>query len=399
MSFKPVKRIEVENKHLKLRLLLAALAVVVAIAAFGYGIRALLDRNSGWQEVESYVDGVDCSSEFTFQYYFESSSGANYKTLSTLYTQALEEAYLLFYPAGGLAEINSHPNEAVEVEPALYSALKLIQSTGNRCLYLAPVYEEYDRVFLFENETEAERYDPERNEEIREYVAQIANVANDPQMINIELLGDNRVRLFMSDECVEFAAENGIESFLDFGWMRNAFIADHIADTFVSNGYTKGFIASYDGFTRNLDTREEGYSFNLFDRLDKVIYCPAVMEYTGPMSIVYLRNYPISDADRWHYFGFSDGKYATAFVSPETGLSASSTDNLVAYSQRAGCAEIMLKISHVFLADELDESKLELLTGEEIDSVWFEDVVLKHTESSLAVTATKEAQIAGYKIP
>lgn len=393
------RRIEVEHKNVKLRIVLAALAVAVAIGAFAYGIQSLLNRNSGWQAVDAYVDGVDCSSDFIFQYYFGAagvSATTEYKAVCALYTTALEEAYQLYYPAGGLAQINARPNETVEVEPALYRALEMIQTAGNRCLYLAPVYVEYDRVFLYEIEEEAARYDPGQNSEVGEYVAQIAAFANDPAMIDLELLGDNRVRLNVASEYLALAAENGIEEFLDFGWMKNAFIIDHIAATLTQGGYTSGYVASYDGFTRNLDGSGQTYDFNLFDRLGSEIYRPAVMSYTAPMSIVCLRNYPMSDADRWHYFSFSNGRIVTAFVDPVDGKSKSATDNLTAYSENVGCAEILLKVAPVFLADELDEEALEALPEEQIDAIWFEGVQLKYTQDALQLAATEEAQTAGY---
>ncbi len=36
------------------------------------------------------------------------------------------------------------------------------------------------------------------------------------------------------------------------------------------------------------------YSFHILDRVGQDIYPAAVMEYSGPESLVYLRNYPVS---------------------------------------------------------------------------------------------------------
>lgn len=402
MMQKPVNRIEVENKHLKLRILLAVIAAVIAVVAFGYGIHSLLNRNSGWQAVDAYVEGVDCSSDFVLQYYFDSvgaSATTEYKAVSALYTTALEEAYQAFYPGGSLAQVNAHPNTSVEVHPALYAALESIQSFGNRCLYLGPVYDEYDRVFLYKDELESAQYDPGQNAEIGAYVAQIAAYSADPEHIDLKLLGENRVCLNVSEEYLTYAAENGIEEFLDFGWMLNGFIIDHVAQTLVENGYTKGYINSYDGFIRNLDNRGLSYSLNLFDRLDNEIHQPATMTYSGPISVVSLRNYPMTDADRWHYFSFSNGRIVTAYVDPKDGMSKSATDNLLAYSQGVGCAQIMLEIAPIYLADALDEAALETLAGRQIDTIWFDDTVLKHTQESLSLTANNDAQTTGYQIP
>ena len=73
------------------------------------------------------------------------------------------------------------------------------------------------------------------------------------------------------------------------------------------------------GFTRNLDVSGNSYSFNLFDRQNSDIYLPAVMQYKAPMSIVYLRNYPMSSQDRWHYYSFTNGRIVTACIDPADG--------------------------------------------------------------------------------
>ena len=387
-------------KHLKLRIVLMVLAIVVALAAFSYGIHGLLNRNSGWQSVDAYPSGMDCSDDFTLQYYFDAigaSATMEYKAVSAVYTTALEEAYLLYYPEGGLAQINANPNREVQVDPALYRALELIQSARNRHLYLAPIYVEYDRVFLYQNESEAERYDPGQNEEIAAYVAELASYANDPGQIDLKLLSDNRVRLDVAEEYLSYAKENEITEFLDFGWMKNAFITDYVADALIASGYKTGYIASFDGFTRNLDERGESYSFNLFDRLEQAVYCPVIMSYTAPMNMVYLRNYPLSNADRWHYFSFSNGHIASVYVDPKDGMTRSSTDNLVAYSQQTTCSEMLMDLAPIFLTDALDESALDALAEREIYTVWFEGTTLKHTQDSLQLTGTEDAKNIGYQ--
>lgn len=395
-------RVEVEEvKHLKLRVILIAVSVVLALSAFGYGIHALVNKDKGWQTIECASSNINCSQDFTLQYFCgatEFSASAEYKAVTALYSQATEDAYKLFYLEGELSGINARPNDVLEVSPALYDALELIQKSGNRCLYLGPVYEEYNRIFFSQSEVEAQSNDPAQNPEIAAYVVELAAFSNDPASVDIELLGDNRICLRVSDAYLEYARENEIVDFLDFGWMQNAFIADYIAGVLAAQGYTSGYLASYDGFTRNLDEREQSYSMNLFDRLGDVLNRPAVMEYNGPMSIVFLRNYPMSNADRWHYYSFADGRIATAFVDPTDGMSKSSTDNIVVYCQTASCAEILLDTAPIYLADSLDESALESMAQQGIHSVWFENAVLKHTQDSLVIRETEDAAKLGYQI-
>lgn len=405
---RPVRSLPLPEINAKGRIVLIALLLVVAVVALVIGFTSLLGEDSGWREVEITTKEVNCSADFVLNYDFGSSGAsatAENRQITELYTNAAVDAYRIFNTAVSgeqlfnLAYVNAHINQWITVDGALYRAFEQVQRNQDRSLYLAPVYVEYNRMFLCEDEGEANRYDPAQNEDLVPYLAELAGFANDPAMIDLELGADHTVRLNVSDEYLAFAEEYSIETFLDFGWLKNAFICDYIADILMENGFTNGYLASYDGFTRNLDTRERSYSINLFDRLDNLIYRPAVMEYVGPMSVVSLRNYPMSDADRWHYFAFSNGRIATAFVDPASGMDKSSTDNLVAYSGDVGCAEILLNVAGIFVADEVDEAALEALPQKDINAVWFEGAVLKRTQESLTLVPTEDAQTAGYQIP
>lgn len=395
------RRIELEDaKPTKIRIALIVLAIVVAAVAFAAGIRSLLGESSGWQVVDAYPEGVDCSGDFVLRAYFGeggASDTISSKTLSALYTQALEEACAAFYPHGSLAELNARPNESVEVAPALYRALEQIEAAENRCIYLAPVYALYNRVFLAESEDEAALYDPERNAELGAYAVEIAAFANDPAAVSLKLEGENRVRLTVAGDYLAFAAENGIETFLDLGWMTNAFMVDYVAEKLVQGGYTIGYLASYDGFTRSFGPEGEQYSLNLFHRAGKEIRLSAAMDYAAPMNIVTLRDYPMSEADRWHYFSYADGGITTAFVDPASGRNAGALSDLVACSEERGCAEMLLALAPVFLSDAPDTAVLETLTERGIGSIRFEEQTIC-VRGGMHLTLTEDGEAAGYRI-
>lgn len=394
--------IAVDGKYNKLRIVLVAVCVVVALVCFGLGLGSLLSTETGWQTVQITSDKINCSADFTLQYDF-STAGADAttvnKALSELYGKATEDAYTLFYRDGELKKLNEHPNETVTVEAEVYEALELIAESGDRSLYLGPAYVEYNRIFMSADETEATRYDPARQPELAAYVAQIAAFARDAQSVDVQLLGENQVKLMVSDSYLTFAQENGIEAFLDFGWMKNAFITDYIADLLAENGFIYGFVASYDGFTRNLDQRGQSFSLNLFDRLDNTIYRAAVLQYDKPMSLVYLRNYPLSNTDSRSYFSFADGQIVTSYLDVTDGMSRSSTDNLVCYSENAGCAEIVLRFGQLFAARELDEEALQEMSQVGIESIWFTGKRLHATQKNATVVLTEDGTATGYSIP
>ena len=384
--------IELSEANKKPRLILICILVVIAAVAFTAGVMSFVKGDPGWRTIEVTTGEVNCSEEFVFKYYFPSTRGAASaanKQIVSLYTEATQKAYWLFNAdevhgeIKNIAYLNHHPNEAVTVDPVLYGALELLTGSGNRHLYLAEVYSQYDNVFLSESDGEAAAQDPARNEEVRDYVNQILAFSNDPAHVSMELLGNNQVCLAVSDEYLAFAEENEFSNFVDFHWMKNAFIVDYFAQVMSDAGYTDGYIGSYDGFTRNLMNSAESFSFNVFDRLANEINLVARMEYAQPMSIVFLRNYPMANLDRWHYYIYADGTGATAYVDPADGLSKAAAVNLVSYAKNTGCAEILMEMLPVYVSESLDETALQSMTEHQIYSIWCKDTVICYNEANL----------------
>lgn len=402
---KPVTRIELSEKNIKLRWIAIVVLLAVAVVAIGHGFIGMLSTEPGWQEVVSISREVNCGADFALMYNFgadETNPTAQYKKMETLYSSLTESAYQIFGPdaeeAGmnNLYFLNRNLNETVTVVHELYRALEQVVQYDSRYPFLAPVYEMYDAVFLSEGDGEAAAFDPTKNPELVSYVQETAGYAADPGMISIELLGNNQVRLNVAEEYLAYAQANGIETFLDFGWMRNAFIIDYLAYALKDGGYTHGYLASYDGFTRNLDDGEDTYSINLFDRQGNTILMPARMDYSGTISVVSLRDYPLSERDRWHYYSYENGDITTVFLDPADGMSKSSVDTLVGYSYDAGCAEIVLQMAPIFTADTLDTDVLLGLQSAGIDTLWYEESVLYHTQPDAAVTFLSDSGGEGY---
>lgn len=395
----PVQKIELSEEKKTLRLVLAAVLLVIGAAAIIVGLLSMLNTGSGWQEVQGSASGTNCAGDFVLMYDFSdaqpSPTAAN-KQLSTLYSQATEDAYRLFsaeLQEDGLvnvAYLNGHLNETVTVDPALYKAFSILARYDSRYVYLAPAYAEYDRVFMAESDAEARRYDPAQNGELREYLAEIARFANDPQMVNLEMLADNQVRLTLSPEYRQFLEENEIETVLDFGWMKNAFIADFLAETLETAGFSNGYLSSYDGFTRNLDSRGNEYSFNLFARDGSTVSLPARMQYSGPMSIVFLRDYPMAEQDKWHYYAFESGEIVTTFLDTADAMSKSACSGLVSYSGTMGCGEILAQTAPAFISDTLDLGLVDSLKARKLYSIWNDGGELKWNDAGIKLESMQQ---------
>jgi hypothetical protein len=375
-----------------LRIILLIVFLVIAVVAFYIGIRAVLDTEPGWETVECASGEVNCSSDFIFSYCYgqtEENPSVEKKRLSNLYAQLATDAWRIFNT--DVLTLNEQVNTPVAVDPALYDALALFDRYDSRYLFLAPVYSEYAHMFIAQSDVEATDYDPAQNPQQAAYLAGMAAFAADPAMVDIELLDNNQVKLVVAEEYLAFAKGEDISHFVDFGWMTNGFIADYLAEKLIENGFTNGFVASYDGFTRNLDTRGEQFSLNLFNRQGTSIYLAGTMQYNRPISIVSLRDYPMSQKDQFHYYAFESGHLATTMADPADGMYKSATDSLVCYSYDLGCAEILLQQSAVYVADALDEAALADMKENGISSIWFDGLSLCCNDEELTILLNGKA--------
>lgn len=388
----PITRIELTDDKRRLRIVLLAASIAIAIIALAIGLTSALTTEPGWQVIEPSTSELNCSRDFVLNYYLgagELSATQEHRQLRALYGKATEKAYLLFNEtqfaeqSGNLAYVSAHPNETVAVDPVLYHAFSQIQAAKNRCLYLGPVYIEYERVFHSETDVEAESFDPAKNAEQAAYVKEIAAFANDPAHIDLELLGDSKVRLNVSDAYLACIGKYELTRLLDFAWMKNAFIVDYLAQTLLDQGFSNGYLASFDGFTRNLDTRGEQYTFNLFNREGKDLYLPAAFHYKKATSIVYLRDYPMSAQDDMLYYMYDSGESVTTFVDPADGMQKNALHNLVSYSENSGCAQLLLQISPVYLRSSFSAGELNALTASGTYSIWFNDRTLCYNQKDV----------------
>ena len=372
---KPVTKLELSEKNIKFRWIAIAVLLSIAVVSIGYGFSLALRTEPGWQKVTPLSQDVNCSGDFVLMYEFDGATAnptAEYKKLETAYQGLTVSAYRLFNPEAegtdNLYALNRNANSPVTVAPELYSALEKILASGSRHVFLAPIQELYDPVFLSATDAEAALYDPAKDQEQAALAREMAAFCADPQMVSLELLGDSKACLKVSEEYLSYAEEYGIEVFLDLGWMKNAFITDYMADALSAQGFTRGYLASNDGFTRNLDARGTEYNVNLFHREGNDIRMPANLVYTGPMSIVSVRDYPMFEQDKWTYYAYEDGSFTSLYLDPADGMCRASIDGITAYSRALGCAEIVLKLAPMFIGETFDAEALESLSKEGVES-------------------------------
>ena len=387
---RPVEKIELSGKHIGWRLLAVLLFLGIAVASITYGIMLLLSPGEpGWTEIKAKSGAVNCAGDFTFLYEIGVSGrsvSAEQRALNALYTQLTEKAWQIFSNVEGtegIRYLNDHPNEDVEVDAALYRALAQAEASGSRMLYLAPVAEIYNGLFSCQDDVLTVDFDPLLNDDLRTYFAEVAAFARDPEAIRVELKGNNTVCIRVSAVYQAFIEQEEIANLVDFHWMRNAFIIDYLADELIAQGYTFGTLSSNDGFARALDDRGSvSYGYNLYDRGNLA----GVMRYRGRRSMVALRGYPLSSLDSERFYVRRDGQIRTAYLDVTDGLSRVAADDLIAYADDRGCAELVLRVAPVYIADSLDEDALAALAQDGFQSIWFDDGAIRSTDTDVTVS-------------
>lgn len=387
-TIQKTEHIALPEGKLTLRVVLLVAAIVVAIVSLAYGINAWVSTDAGVQEITALSGEMNASADFTF-YYNLGFGGVDAtderREVRTLYSEAVTDALELFSSDVESEEqvnlwyINQHPNEVITVADELYSALELLEESGMRYHYLAPLYGQYYALCNSANDQEAAQYDPRLNSAQAEFFAEAAAFARDPESIRLELLGEDRVQLYVSDEYMDCAKANAVTSFIDFTWMKNAFIADYIAQKLIDAGYTRGALISDDGFMRCLDT-ETGteYSFTFSHREGGTVYNLATLHFSGDVSIAYLHDYPLEDGGG-EYYMYSDGTMRSVFLDPEDGLDRSCVPELAAYSFESGCAALALRLAPVFISCALNMDALEVLENDGVTVYYVKDGILSTT--------------------
>lgn len=392
---KPIENVQLSTRHIALRWIAVAVCLIVAVVTIGYALNSLLTVNAGWQEIEDISTEITCAADFVVNYDF-GQGGAEattaYRRIAALYSDAAEKAYWLFTKDQthetivNVRAINDQPNTVLTVDPVLYEAFAKVQEYGDRSIYLAPLYSEHDSMLVCETDAHAQMRDPAYDAEAAEFAARVAIYANDPKHINIELLENSQIKLYVSEEYLNWAEANAFDALVDFHWMKNAFIIDYFADVLAENGFTNGTISSEDGFVRNLGAKDT-FLFNVYDRPGDVAYLAAAMQYQGACSIVSLRSFPVSTDDAVErYYVYADGTAAAPQMSTADGLRKNAVPSLIGYAQDAGCADTLMRMLPVYVQEELDEAQIKALVLSGVQAVWCEDHTVVHTEEALRVT-------------
>lgn len=366
----PVKEIVLNNKNPRLRLLLFITALVLAAGAFFFAFRNLFTVEAGWTELQvNGSSGITVAEDFMLQVELGADQDApltERKLLTEVYTNAAREAYTLYTAQdqeeniNNLWYINRHPGEEIQVNPKLYRALKHNLAAGN-WMYLGPVYEVWDSVWFSQTDEEAAVADPRKDADLAGFVKRVSGYINSGD-ITLELREDSKVCLTISEEYKAFGEENGITRWLDFGWQKNAYVIDDLADALTAKGWQKAVLSSKDGFIRCLDGRGS-FAMNVYAETEAGIGQIAEAGYQGPAALLMLL--PAPGGERSHSYRYRDGTLRTAWISPKDGLDVRPVDGLAAYAEEGGCAELLSRFLNCITEAETTEADWTAAAGDD----------------------------------
>ena len=325
-DFEPVQRIELSNKHLKLRAAVAVLFAAVGIFFLAKWAIGLFKTDPGIRRIDvlPQSDAASFAAQYSLSYDIGKagiSATAENKQLTALYSQLLGEAKEKY----SLRALNDSPGDPAEVSAELYEALEKLNAAGapaERVVFLAPAYEMYSSVFFSQSDDEAAKADPYKDADAAKALAELAVFFSDSSHVRIELEGGSRAKLVVSDEYMAYAKQHRIEVFADLAWLENALIVDYVSEGIMAQGFSLGSFASYDGYSRNFG-KTEGYAQ------------------------VFIKIYPTVEYDKAHYYVYADGSIRHCWLLPSTGLCANIPADFGEKAPGAGnsCFEIIIRLA------------------------------------------------------
>lgn len=397
----PVERIELNEEHLSRRFIAAGVLLLLGAALLAYAVMKFLTPAAGWQAIQANGTGeASCAEEITFLY--EAASPAEVKAVTARYTDACQRAYRLFHCRQEFADVvnictlNRRPNEVMTVDEALYTALSVAVNGGRRELYLGPIYARYGDLFFCQDDAQLVNYDPRLSADVTREYQEVLSYANDPRSVEVELLGENRVCLRVSEAYLAYAKQEGIDRFLDFAWMQNAFVVDLLAGELTAGGFTKGVLSSYDGFTRNLDGREGTYDYPLYHRQDGAVCFAGNIRYQGPVSLVCLRDFPTSERDFGRFYTLRSGEVRTPYLDTVDALCRNGVSSLICYNREKGCGQLLMEMIPGYISDSFGREDAAALAGKGIESVFCQGTVVLYTEKQITLVDLSRGEDTGY---
>ncbi len=408
-NLKPVTKIELSEKNTTLRFVLLIVLLAIAAVSFTVFLFGLLNKDKGWNVIDPSTKEDIYTSEIQLNYRLgagEANATVEHKAIQKLYTEKLLEAYKTFSAyeefsgVVNLKKLTTSTNSKQIVSSLLYNTLKTMTENGNRILYYAPVFSLYSNLFGSEDDVIAEMHDPHKDYELRRDLGRLLPYVMSDEHIRLEFLDDEKheIKLFISEEYFSLLSELYIDSYISLGIFEMAFVVDYVADALGASGYNNGIVTSYNGYTRNLGMEQEIISANIQQATDnQKVKTVAQYTYTGALSMVAFRNYPITGLDNLNYYVYEDGTVVSPHINLNTGLNETlALDDMIFYSKNTSCAKLALMSYSFFANASLLGEDINGLTSSGIYAIYVIDDIVFYNDSTLISDSKLKVLLSGY---
>ena len=381
-----------KKKQLNVKLIaIIAISVLLAAAAIITAVILISNKedNSGWQTIDAPSVSGALKNSFILNY--DLSDGSSKDKISDIYSEMLKLGYNLYDAGastahGGVATLNKYVGQPTEISDGLYNSLVMMTEKSSRIHYLGPVYEIYKKLFNVTDPTAAPALDPKKNVELAEICNSIAAFASNDAAVKIEILGDHRVQLSVSDEYRELMQNAGLTNYIDFGWMRDAFIVDLIASELKAAGYTNGTISSYSGFTRNLDTdADQDYTFGLYDKYRNNVYLASSVSYKGALTSVTYKTFAMNKIDSQYLYEYKNGDTTHGYINVSNGMPEAACDVMVFHTKNMTCAELALTTYSYYNRPTEDQRAISGLLNRGIGAIYCDGTTIISTSDEVTI--------------
>ena len=393
---KPVEKIELNENHIKLRVIFLIIFALIAIGAIGFGIYKIANKDKGWQNISLNTHKYSrLENDFTFSYYVKSAT--EYKKVSAAYDKYFIEAKTelddTFEKENNINYINKNPNKEIEVSEFLYNSLKDIISDSNY-LYLGSINHYYDQMIYAIDDTFIDKYDPISNENINNIVNKLLEYINNEE-VKLELLDNNKVKLNVSDNYLSYLKENDINKIIDFSWLENAYIIDYVVNNLKKDGFKRGIIRTYDGYNRAFDSEEYVYKYTLFDEINNNSGKIGELSYNANQSIVNFKNFIVYNKDSQFIRYMKDNTRRTYYISNADGYSKASKNYLLGYANKS-CVEIAKTLAKIYISDTFDTNLINS-NKDKCNFIYYDNFNICHTDNNADIKITFVSDEYKYK--
>ncbi len=348
-----------KNKPISGKMLIALVLILIGVIGV---ILVVGPKNkkeeTGWTTIGALeATGKSCSADVHLIYdigHTDMKPSKELKTIQTIYSNGAISACVLFdaeeetVGIRNLWYINHHIGEEVAVDSALYTVFEALRKNGSRDLYGGVLQEYYEELM---KTLDTQVFD-------RAFAETLGSFASSDESVCLHLLGNNKVKLTVSDEYRRQAKAKNYENYLDFGWMRNACRMDYLANLFIQNGYTHGYFQSSEGFYRYLDPAvQETHAFQIQGKQNGNVTRLGEASFEGPGSVIRYQNYEIGLTEQSKFHEVPGGGQIGPYINLTDGLCKTALPDFVVVGKEKGCLDTLLRSKDLYMAERFDEEK------------------------------------------